>query len=185
MTSLYNSIYNILLQDNNISNADLIAMFTNEDPQVIRVRASEARKALRNITEGISNITIESIEPIIIKLINKNPNTNNIKLAMDLIKAKIADRGMDDDIDIDRFVKKALTTIRSQDKDDPSSLIDTADSTTSTNINYEYLTHSDSDKELEDVMKSETKYLRQLLNETEDTNIEDPDDYNEETGDYY
>ena len=143
-------------------------MFENDNKKTIQDYASKIRRELKIKKDNIDRISIETIEPIIIDLINKNPNTHNIKLAMDLIKAKIADRGMQDDIDIDKFVKKALTTIRSQEDDTHNTNIYTTDNTSSDLINFDTLTHSDSDKELEDNMKSSLKSIKSLLNDPEE-----------------
>ena len=159
-----------MVLNNDISNAELIQMFKTESPATIRTHASTIRRKIKNKELEINKISIETIEPIILKLINKNPNTHNIKLAMDLIKAKIADRGMEDDLVIDKFVKKALTTIRSQDKDDYHDHLMAAMKGKSTPYIPldEDLTHNDSDKQLEENMKSSIKSISSLLNDPEE-----------------
>ena len=116
MTSLYNSIYQIMVNNNEITNADLIEKFETDNPKTIREYASKIRRELILKQDNLESISINSLEPMIIKLLNKSPNAQNLKLALDLLKAKIADKGMDDNLDISKYVLLAKSCQEDIDK---------------------------------------------------------------------
>ena len=115
MTSLYNSIYQIMVNNNEITNADLIEKFETDNPKTIREYASKIRRELILKQDNLESISINSLEPMI-KLLNKSPNAQNLKLALDLLKAKIADKGMDDNLDISKYVLLAKSCQEDIDK---------------------------------------------------------------------
>ena len=166
---LYDTIYKIIEENNEISNISLYKTFPDINRKTIMNRAREVRLNLGiekpydpkiKTPDDKKIITLQLLEPIIYKKIMHNPTNQDLKLAVDIIKIKAMEQGMQDDIDIDKFVKKALTKLQSQEEDKKV------------------------DDDLEEVMKEETIYLKHLLG-AEDTNIEDDDDYDPNTGDYY
>ena len=55
-----------------------------------------------------TKITESEIEKIIIKKLNANLDNKNIRLAIDFLKLKRADSGLDDDLDIEKYLKKVV-----------------------------------------------------------------------------
>ena len=104
--SLRKTIFELYRQNNEITHADLCQNFGSANPKTLMDYLSEARRLIKDEEKKLSNVSIESLEPIILNLINKNPNTHNVKLALDLIKIKQSNKGMEDDLDIEAFIKK-------------------------------------------------------------------------------
>ena len=104
MVSIRQSVFNIYNQNNDIKLSDLREMFSNTSKEVLSGYLHQARKASKQIS--LESINIHTLEPMIVKLLNKSPNAQNLKLALDLLKAKIADKGMDDKLDIDKYILK-------------------------------------------------------------------------------
>ena len=102
MVSIRQSVFNIYNQNNDIKLSDLREMFSNTSKEVLSGYLHQARKASKQIS--LESINIHTLEPMIVKLLNKSPNAQNLKLALDLLKAKIADKGMDDDLDITKYI---------------------------------------------------------------------------------
>ena len=105
-----------MVNNNEITNADLIEKFETDNPKTIREYASKIRRELILKQDNLESISINSLEPMIIKLLNKSPNAQNLKLALDLLKAKIADKGMDDNLDISKYVLLAKSCQEDIDK---------------------------------------------------------------------
>lgn len=123
MTSLYNSIYQIMMKNNDITNADLILLFPNDNVKTIKNHASVIRKVLRtpelmipDTKKGIQDISITALEPLIIKLLNKAPTQQNLKLALDLLKVKESNKGMTDKLDINKYILKGKSCQEDVDK---------------------------------------------------------------------
>jgi len=98
--------------NNTISNAELIKTFECDNPKTIREYASRIRKELlgsekeRREKVVSKDISIQLIEPIIYDKITKNPTNQDLKLAVEILKIKIANKGMDDKLDIDKYILK-------------------------------------------------------------------------------
>ena len=112
--SLRKTIFELYRQNNEITHAELCQNFGSANPKTLMDYLSEARKIFRDEKEKLSNVSIESLEPIILNLINKNPNTHNVKLALDLIKIKQSSAGMEDDIDISKFIIKVDSIVKAE-----------------------------------------------------------------------
>ena len=65
-----------------------------------------ANLAERNIDKSMK-VKLEVIEPIVAQLIDKQPTPANIRLGLDLIKLKQVDTGIDDELDISKYIEKA------------------------------------------------------------------------------
>lgn len=126
MTSLYNSIYQIMVNNNTISNAELIKMFPDSAPKSIRNYASDIRRKFRDnpdeypqssINNPDRSISIHLIEPIIYDKITKNPTNQDLKLAVEILKIKIQNKGMHDNLDIDKYILKGKSCQEPIDKE--------------------------------------------------------------------
>ena len=58
-------------------------------------------------SETNKTVRIEDIEPLIAKELTKGYDQAVIRLALDLIKLKQVDKGIDDDIDISKYIMRA------------------------------------------------------------------------------
>jgi hypothetical protein len=113
MPSLYDSIYKIMSENNYISNAELMKIFHTYTKKYVLNIAAQVRNVLQlehmeNTVGKKKVVSIELIEPIIFDKITKNPNNQDLKLAVEILKLKAQDKGMTDDLDIDKYVKKSL-----------------------------------------------------------------------------
>lgn len=102
MVSIRQSVFNLYDQNNDITLSELRDIFGGTSSEVLSGYLHQARKANKQIS--LESININTLEPLIVKLLNKSPNAQNLKLALDLLKAKIADKGMDDNLDIDKYI---------------------------------------------------------------------------------
>ena len=55
----------------------------------------------------IATVRIEDIEPLIAKELTKGYDQQVIRLALDLVKLKQIDKGIDDDLDVSAYIRKA------------------------------------------------------------------------------
>lgn len=114
--SLYNSIYNILVDDPSKTNIELQKYLINYEKYYVNKVAKKVRKDLKLGESKIEKeiVTLEILEPIVYRKIKGNPTNQDLKLAVELLKIKAQDKGLQDDLDIDKYVKKALTSLGSQ-----------------------------------------------------------------------
>ena len=104
---------------NEITHAGLCSLFVNEKPEVLATYLSEARSPIRKIKEKpIEKINLDQIESRIIAIVNKSPNAQNMKLALDFIRLKQSTEGLQDDIDIEQYLVKTLAIIDCQEEVD-------------------------------------------------------------------
>ena len=50
-------------------------------------------------------ITMELLEPLIVKKLKHNPTNQDLKLAIEILKLKQQDTGLMDEIDLEKFIK--------------------------------------------------------------------------------
>ena len=94
-------------QNNEILHEDLCSLFVNADEKTLLEYLSKARNYKRQITNtNVKHVNLDAIEPLIIRQLNKLPNTLNIKLALDFIRLKQSTEGLEDDIDIEQYLIK-------------------------------------------------------------------------------
>ena len=55
----------------------------------------------------VTKVRIEDIEPLIAKELTKGYDQQVIRLALDLVKLKQIDKGIDDDLDVSAYIRKA------------------------------------------------------------------------------
>lgn len=107
MKSLRSQVFAQYDAFNEITHETLCHMFPNANIQVLRQYLSEARNYKRQINiTNMKHVNLDAIEPLIIKALNKSPNSQNIKLALDFIRLKQSTEGLEDDIDIDQYLIK-------------------------------------------------------------------------------
>ena len=68
-----------------------------------KLKLSESKESLLEVTK----VRIEDIEPLIAKELTKGYDQQVIRLALDLVKLKQIDKGIDDDLDVSAYIKKA------------------------------------------------------------------------------
>ena len=99
--------YNLVENNNEITDAEILNVMDQYVPETILRYARDARKEILAKDNKISkHIQLDTIEPLIIKQLNMNPNTNNIKLALDFIRLKQSTEGLEDEIDINKYLIK-------------------------------------------------------------------------------
>ena len=101
-------------QNNDITPAEIALQLDLAGTDTVGRYLREARSRKLETDKKLSNVSIETLEPIILDLINKNPNTHNVKLALDLIKIKQSSAGMEDDIDIEAFIKISNNIVKAE-----------------------------------------------------------------------
>ena len=119
MVSLRSQVFSAYDISNEITHAGLCSLFVNEKPEVLATYLSEARSPIRKIKEKpIEKINLDQIESRIIAIVNKSPNAQNMKLALDFIRLKQSTEGLQDDIDIEQYLVKTLAIIDCQEEVD-------------------------------------------------------------------
>ena len=108
MVGIYVTVNEIYKENTKITFSELRDKFPNYKASTLKSALSTARrysKDLSNKSTIITQITEEEIERIIIEKLNKTYDNANIRLAIDFLKIKQADSGLDNDLDIEQFIK--------------------------------------------------------------------------------
>ena len=107
MVSLRSQVFDLYDHNNEITHSSLCDMFVKAKSDVLSVYLSEAKSPMRKIKDKpIKKINLDQIESRIIAIVNKSPNAQNMKLALDFIRLKQSTEGLQDDIDIEQYLKK-------------------------------------------------------------------------------
>ena len=106
MVSLRSLVFSEYRRDNEITHDSLAILWDKENPETIKRYLTEARSLNLQEDKKISKISLDAIEPMVVDAVNKAPNTSNIKLALDFIRLKQSTEGLQDDIDIEHYLKK-------------------------------------------------------------------------------
>ena len=107
MVSLRPQVFLAYDINNEISHKSLCDKFPNANEKTLLGYLSEARSPTRARRENnLKHIDLDAIESRIVAIINKSPNAQNMKLALDFIRLKQSTEGLQDDIDIEQYLKK-------------------------------------------------------------------------------
>ena len=96
-------------QNNELSLEELRLKFPKSKDSTLSNSLSVARNAGGSLVENktiFTKVTEAEIEKVIIAKLNKSIDNANIRLAIDFLKIKRADAGLDDDLDIEAYIKK-------------------------------------------------------------------------------
>lgn len=118
MVSLTSQVRLAYDNDNDITLLDLKNIFPKENEKSLSNRLRELQNKTDNPDIIIGKVNLDGIEPLILKALNKTPNGFNIKLALDFIRLKQSTEGLQDDIDIEQYLKKVEAITGCQDKVD-------------------------------------------------------------------
>lgn len=112
MVSLRASVIALYKENNKITINDLKKIFVDADEKTLGEYLSVVRKTLdgfvddKNKIKNFSKITESEIEKVIIEKLNQSLDNANIRLAIDFLKIKRSEAGLDDDLDIEKYLKK-------------------------------------------------------------------------------
>ena len=90
-------------------------IFVDANEKTVREYLSIARRTNPLVVGEVikpkvfTKITEEEIEKLIIKRLNANCDNANIRLAIEYLKLKRAESGLEDDLDINLYIKKVVS----------------------------------------------------------------------------
>ena len=84
---------------------DLVEHFPDETYSGLKTSYYRYKRFKNNETN--KTVRIEDIEPLIAKELTKGYDQQVIRLALDLVKLKQIDKGIDDDLDVSAYIRKA------------------------------------------------------------------------------
>ncbi len=106
MTTIRERVFTLWRENQDISVADLRLHLPKANSQTLSDYLSEARKGKSKVTK----ITEQEIEKAILSLANKSVVAKKdmiiVKMMIDFLKIKRADSGLEDDLDISKYLKK-------------------------------------------------------------------------------
>ena len=107
MTSVVTAVVALYKQNKHIVLADLRTSFPKVGNSTLSNALSIARKLgpVDSDDETVfTKLTEEEIEKVIVKKLNKSADNANIRLAIEFLKIKRSHDGLDDDIDISKYL---------------------------------------------------------------------------------
>lgn len=113
MVSVMSAVLALYGENKEISIADLRLKFPKSALSTLNGALSVARNAGRvdsNPKKTFTKLTEEEIEKVIVKKLNKSADNANIRLAIEFLKIKRSHDGLDDDIDIEKYLKLVGTS---------------------------------------------------------------------------
>ena len=111
MTSVQTSVIALYRKNPLITVDDLKKIFSNSADSYLRSALSTARKGFTEFSKNDKNfekITEDEIEKVIIERLNKSLDNSNIRLAIDFLKIKRSESGLEDELDIEQYLKKVV-----------------------------------------------------------------------------
>lgn len=109
MVSCQTAVLALYGQNNEISLDELRKKLPKYKDSTLSNALSVARNSVLGTIEKktvFTKVTEAEIEKVIIKKLNKSLDNTNIRLAIDFLKIKRADSGLDEDLDIEKYLKK-------------------------------------------------------------------------------
>lgn len=107
MPSIQAQVTEELKKDNNLTCKDIQAIFPDIPENTIK---SCYRRATKNATKSATDahITMDQMEKLIVSRLRRKPTLPDLKLAVDFLKIKQQDHSELEEIDLDKFYKKAM-----------------------------------------------------------------------------
>lgn len=109
MVSIREAVESVYKKNKKIDVDYLKKEFPNTNPKSLSNALSMARRLFPD-TEGepkpFTKITEEVTEQVILKLLNKGIDKVNVRMMIDFLKIKQKDSGLDDDLDVSKYLKK-------------------------------------------------------------------------------
>lgn len=111
MGSIRQEVEDFYMLDKSIGIADLRNKFPHRNEGSLSTALTKARikfpfKASDKLK--ITKIDEKAMEQIVIELLNQRQDSTNIKIAVDFLKIKRMSTGLDEDIDIEKFLKMGI-----------------------------------------------------------------------------
>lgn len=110
MVSIQKQVSEVLENNENLTLDEVREKFLDTNPDTIKsafYRAKKVSKGNGTIATG-SKITMEMVESLLVNQLKKKKDTPTLRLMVDFLKIKQQDHSELEEIDLDKFYKKAM-----------------------------------------------------------------------------